>query len=199
MFENFSEWMNHPLSAAVAGGLVGGGFTCLGLLINISNERRKSSAAEHHEVVAFCQAIATELHCVVGRYMDSVGTSMEQHDRTQPFAYFYPVFEDYFTIFNSNASMVGKIQDRDLRSEMVQVYIIGKALLDTYKLNNQIVVNWQEAQHSADRSGVAQDQLYAQNLFEKMRKMTPVLFSVHKAFSESAYKIITKLNQPTVR
>jgi hypothetical protein len=49
------------------------------------------------------------------------------------------VVQDYFTVYNSNTFLIGHIADNDLRKDIVFLYTTAKGLVDSYRLNNDLV------------------------------------------------------------
>ena len=47
--------------------------------------------------------------------------------------------QDYFTVYRSNANLIGEIPDLHLRRKIVEIYTLLKALIDYYKQNNNLL------------------------------------------------------------
>lgn len=106
--------------------------------------------------------------CLLERYNGSVGQQLEDTNTNEPFKYIYFAKEDYFTVYTQNASLIGKISD-NLRNKIIAAYIGMKGLLDTYKMNN--------------------DMLEKFNYFETLALEAKL--SIHKEKMEAYYKMLS--------
>lgn len=68
-----------------------------------------------------------------------MGVFVEALPQGSPLNELFPVSSDYFTIFNSNAARIGAIPDPDLRKALVRAYVLAKALVDTFRMNNELI------------------------------------------------------------
>lgn len=134
-----TSFLNAAFVSSIAGGLLGGLFTYLGVRLTINHEKQKNLAAEKSEVNAFCKAIYAELDSILSRYLFSIGDQIGKHRTDQPFLFFYSVGEEYFTVFNSNAHLLGKVEDDELRSRIVRIYTFTKGHLDSLRMNNAML------------------------------------------------------------
>jgi hypothetical protein len=91
------------------------------------------------------QAIHDEMESLWEAYMDSVGHHLEALPNGQPFNMYWPITQDYFTIYNSNALLIGRIPDPDLRKLIVSSYSKARGLIDSYRLNNDLVQKFEYA------------------------------------------------------
>lgn len=59
--------------------------------------------------------------------------------------FYYPVFSDFFTVYNGNSFLIGRIPDNDLRKQIIKTYTLSKGMVDSFRLNNDLV---QKFEHS---------------------------------------------------
>lgn len=57
----------------------------------------------------------------------------------QAFEYHYPIHQNYFTVYEGNASLIGQIPDDEVRSLIIEIYLRIKGLIDTHLLNNELL------------------------------------------------------------
>jgi hypothetical protein len=100
------------------------------------NTRQCEKAEEIKGVV---QAIYTELSCLWIIYRDEFMEEWENLLPDKPLKIYYPVTQDYFTIFNSNSAQIGQIPHEELRTAIVKAYLNAKGLVDAHRLNNRIL------------------------------------------------------------
>ena len=127
------------LISAIIGGLIAGGFSLLAVSATHKNDLKKKQKQEETLLEEFLASIRVEIDTLWNRYMAVIGKTLEDLPNNQPLLFFYPVTQDYFTIYESNATLIGKIQDRDLSKLLVNTYLQAKGLIDSYRMNNELV------------------------------------------------------------
>ncbi len=137
-------------SAAILGGLVTGLFAVLTMLISLRRSDNRRKDEEQQSVNNFIQSIHDEIESVLERYQNAVGARVQSLEQGHPFLLFYPVTSEYFTVYKSNANLIGRIQNHDLRRQIIQTYIIGQGLIDSFRMNNQLLTKHELAQRTAD-------------------------------------------------
>lgn len=92
-----------------------------------------------------------------------MGVHLEALEEGKPLLMYYPILQDYFTIYNNNAFLIGRIEDSDLRKSIVEVYTAAKALMDSYRMNNVNVEKYERtlALYNESRTISHQDTLLA--------------------------------------
>jgi hypothetical protein len=53
-----------------------------------------------------------------------------------------PIYESYFTVYDSNCSLLGQIADDELRNSIVRAYLAAKSLINAHKHNNELILNY---------------------------------------------------------
>ncbi len=126
------------LIAAIIGGLIAGTLT------------RKAASEAHHLAIeaqaskkehirSFLQAILDDCKTVWQQYQDEMGSRVEALEEDKPLDFFYLIISDYFTIYHMNAILLPRVENEDLRRAIVTTYTKGKGLLDSFRLNNDLV------------------------------------------------------------
>jgi len=57
----------------------------------------------------------------------------------------FPVGQGYFTVYESNAHLIGHISDPRLRDQIVRTYIVGNGMVDTVRLYNELLSKAEQA------------------------------------------------------
>lgn len=52
-----------------------------------------------------------------------------------------PIYEKYFTVYESNCELLGQIPEDELRKAIIRAYMMAKSLVNAHKLNNQMIAN----------------------------------------------------------
>ncbi len=141
--------MGLTFSQEVLLALLGAGATVLAVGATIWYDRHKTGIHQRQQVRAICQAIRTEITCVMDRYKSTMGETVENHDPSRPFTSIYIVENDYFSIFHSNSDRIGEIEDEKVRNAIVTAYVQMKGLADTYKFHNHLVEKYVAFTHNS--------------------------------------------------
>jgi hypothetical protein len=124
--------------ASIAGGFVGGGLTYLGVIKSLRSDSEKSRSATNENVNAFCKSIAAELEAVVERQRNNLGPLFEQITERHFINGYQIADQNYFIVFDNNATMVGRMRDQELGRKIIKLYIKMKGHLDTFKVHAQL-------------------------------------------------------------
>lgn len=124
---------------AIVGGAITGFFTLKGVFKAHKNTVDLQKNKEESAIKGLLQALHDEVETIWDRYMEGAGFHLEALKDNEPFLMYYPVVQDYFTVYNSNAFLIGHIPDTDLRKDIVYIYTTAKGLVDSYRLNNDLV------------------------------------------------------------
>jgi hypothetical protein len=123
-------------------GLITGACMWVALLMQHKHERQMQCQKEEAEVNAFVHAVMAEVETLWDSYYEGAGKRLEALERGKAFMYFYPISQDYFTVYNGNAFIVGKIGHARLRRAIVEAYTKARGLIDGFRLNNDMVQKW---------------------------------------------------------
>jgi hypothetical protein len=124
---------------AIVGGVITGYFTLKGVDKSYKNSINLQKNKGESVIQGLLQAIHDEVETIWDRYMEGAGFQLEALKDNQPFIMYYPVVQDYFTVYNSNSFLIGHIHDTDLRKDIVYLYTTAKGLVDSYRMNNDLV------------------------------------------------------------
>lgn len=127
------------LVGALVGGCITGFFTLVGVSRTYKNDVKRLNKVEAAHLQGFYRAVLTEMETLWTYYQETMGHVVESLTTGNPLAYYYPVTQDYFTVYRSNADLIGRIPNRRLREIIVKTYIGAQALVDSYKMNNELV------------------------------------------------------------
>lgn len=96
---------------------------------------------EEMETKATIKAIISELKAL--KQIFEIEFIPKLYCATDYLAYSYPLGTDYFTVFNSNTSKIGKIKNDELRECIVNIYMTAKFFLDSLATNNEILADYE--------------------------------------------------------
>lgn len=127
------------LAGAYYGARIGGKFTLAAL--EEAHKRTILLQKENQELMVkrLLQAIYDEIETMWEMYKEKLGFQVDALKDGEPFNYYVPVMQDYFTVYNGNAILIGHIPDADLRKAIVTTYTKARGLIDSFRLNNDFV------------------------------------------------------------
>ncbi len=181
--------------SALVGAFIGGVATFASIFLNdcLENERKKCDSND--AIYATLQAIREELIGLRKQYMETVGSQLESTDNDTPFLFYYSATEDYFTIYNQNASKMGQINDDALRANIVAIYIQIKSLLDTYKSNNNLLekYNYYSLLYSETNSSTHYEKSHG--YYQSLLEYLPCIKSAHNKAMSLGDEVITEITK----
>jgi hypothetical protein len=116
------------LLAAMIGGWIAGKYALRAQKQAAEHQRQRDVEAERRAINNTLQAIGTELTVLKDDFLDRLQQAYE--GRQLGFQIRGPLSRNYFAVFESNAAMLGKIGDKDLRGNIIRVYGSAKSLFD---------------------------------------------------------------------
>ena len=123
-------------------GLVTGACMWVALVLQYKHERDLLAEKEASEVKSFVHAVMVEVETLWEVYQEGAGKRLEALEKGKAFMYFYPISQDYFTVYNGNSFLVGKVNHPRLRRAIVETYTKARGLIDGFYLNNDMVQKW---------------------------------------------------------
>lgn len=121
--------------------IVGALLTAFGVFLNYHSHARREKAKRKEILNAALQAIHDELQIVWEQYQQGTGNRLEKLKDGQPLSTFTLGSQNYFTVYEQNASLIGQIQDAAIRKSIVTTYTGAKMLLDCYAKHNILTRN----------------------------------------------------------
>ncbi|MCG9582538.1 hypothetical protein L1D13_19055 [Vibrio tubiashii] len=125
--------------------LVGGACTLVGVGIAHHLESLKQSKKEADEIKGVLNGVHVELETLWSTYIEKMGTTVEQLNKNEPLTYYWPVSQNYFVFYETNSSKIASIPDKRLQQQIVEVYCLLKSLIDSFRMNNQLLAKFDHA------------------------------------------------------
>lgn len=135
-------WMS--LLSAVIGGIITGLFAIWAVHITHKKEMKKIKEQEESLMNGLLQSIHDEVETLWDIYQEGMGVHLEALPEGHPLLMFYPITQDYFTVYHGNSFLIGKIKDNDLRKSIITTYTQAKGLIDSYRMNNDMVQKYEQ-------------------------------------------------------
>jgi hypothetical protein len=158
--------MDPNILAAIIGGVSGLGGAIIGGVIaaRATNQATKQAndhalrlqqAAQTAIVRGVLLGIRAEIVTLWEIYTVEFGNILEELGDNEAFLYHYPLYQNYFTVYESNAPYFGQIPDDQLRKAIVTTYLKGRAIIDSHLYNNHLIEKYNELQRVREETGSA--------------------------------------------
>ncbi len=132
------------VAAALIGGIVTGVFSMHATKAAIRRENDKERRREDKEINNLLDALGVELGTLWGFHMSRIGKIVEELPEGAALEFYYPLTQDYFTVYNSSAAMIGRVKNHELRQSIVVCYNKCKKVVDGFKYNNELYRDWRD-------------------------------------------------------
>lgn len=98
-------------------------------------------------------------------------------------------------MFNSNASLIGHINDNELRKQLVKTYTLAKGLIDTYSMNNELVLKYEQWNFMARTSQDPTHTLFVQILHDQLINYALAIKDSHQITQIAVDSLLKKLKE----
>lgn len=127
------------ISGAVVGGLITGLFAIKATTKSFQHQREHAEENEEKLIRGLLQSIHDEIETIYERYQDTMGARLESLPEGEALNFYYPLVSDFFTVYNGNSFLIGRIPDNDMRKQIIKTYTLAKGIVDSFRLNNDLV------------------------------------------------------------
>jgi len=127
------------ITGAVVGGLITGFFAIKATSKSFEHQKEHSDENEEQLIRGLLQAIHDEIETINERYQETMGARLESLPEGEALNFYYPLVSDFFTVYNGNSFLIGRIPDNDLRKQIIKTYTMAKGMVDSFRLNNDLV------------------------------------------------------------
>lgn len=184
-------------ATGLLGAVVGGLFTLYAANKAIREENEKERRGGEKEVQNMLDAMGVELGTLWAFHMRRVGGMVEALQPGQALEFYYPLTQDYFTVYNSNAAKIGLIPDPELRAMLVTCYNKCKKVVDGFKYNNELYRDWRD---QSDLPSSSSEQQKIKNKYHALVSYGEVIRADHfelKGYMEELLRLLNKRGRGT--
>lgn len=171
-----SEWVS-LISTVIIAPLIGGGLALAGVRWAQQLQKKDAVDRDTEHMHGLLQAFKAEIETLWEVYRAAAGAHIVALGNNKPMLTYWPLTLEYFTIYNTHAASIGKIEDHELRKQIIATYTKARSMIDSIRMNNDLVKKWE----------------YDQLLFEESNK--PVHASNANARLKSLIEYATGLKE----
>lgn len=133
------DWDVGTLLSSGVGALIGSALTLVATYIAHRLQLSVQDKKDAQHLKGLLQSIHDEIETLWDAYMGSAGAHVEALPDGEPVAIYWPITQDYFIIYSANANSIGRVRDHDLRKAIVVAYTKAWGLIDSFRMNNELV------------------------------------------------------------
>ncbi len=188
--------------AAILGGSIGGIITGF-FTIKASNKAHQHNLElmklqDETQIKSLIQALYDEIDTLWKRYQDGIGIKLEALPDGEPLEIYYPLTQEYFTVYIGNSFLIGKIKDHDLRRAIVKAYTKARALIDSYRMNNDILQNYIHWMWIYEETANPLHRERRNSYYNQLIEYSKGLKELHYELKEDVEKLIKMLHEQGV-
>ncbi|SCX39899.1 hypothetical protein [Nitrosospira sp. Nsp1] len=88
-------------------------------------------------------SLRDEIETLWGVYQAGACASIVALPDDEPMLIYWPLTQEYFTIYNTYALSIGKIKNHMLRKQIIATYTKARSMIDSIRLNNDLLQQWE--------------------------------------------------------
>ena len=143
------------LIGAIIGGLIAARATRQATVHATEHSLRLEQQKQNAVIEGVVLGLRAEISTSWDFYLNQFGDSVEALRDGEAFDRIYGLYQSYFTVYESNASLLGQIPDDTLRQAIVATYGKARALIDTHLHNNELIRRRDTLEALRDQTGNA--------------------------------------------
>lgn len=183
------------ISGAIIGGLIAGFFALRSTQKSFDNQRKHADEDEKKLIKGVLQSIHDEIETIIDRYQETMGSRIESLGKDDALSFYYPLVSDFFTVYNGNSFLIGRIADNDLRKQIIKTYTLAKGIVDSFRMNNDLVSKWEfsEKLYAETKSDVHKEQAIAH--YASLIDYAEILKESHKNLKAEVATLLRQLRK----
>lgn len=183
------------ITGAIVGGLIAGFYALKSTQKSFDNQQLHADKNEETLIKGVLQAIHDEIETIMERYQESMGAKVESLNDNEALAFYYPLVSDFFTVYNGNSFLIGRIKDNDLRKQIIKTYTLAKGMVDSFRLNNDLVSKWEfsEKLYAESQLEVHKNQAIAH--YQSLIEYAKSLKESHKLLKQETSNLLRTLRK----
>jgi hypothetical protein len=183
------------ITGAIAGGLIAGYFALESTKRSFKNQKIQAIENEQKLINGLLQAIHDEIETVYDRYQEAMGVRLETLDDGAALAFYYPLVSDFFSVYNGSTYLLGRIDDNDLRKQIIRTYTYSKGMVDSFRLNNDLVQKLEHSNKVYEETMQEIHKLHAKAHYNALVDYAKVLKQSHQVLKQEIVDLLRSLRK----
>lgn len=177
------------------GAFIGSILTLIATFISHHLQRSRDKERDKQHIRGYLQGLHDEIETLWDSYMEGVGSQVDASQDEQPLAIYWAVTQDYFTVYNANAHLIGQIDNVDLRKSIVSTYSKARGLIDSFRMNNELVHKLEYTQLLFQETQLPVHQTQANAHLKTLTMYAKAIRKSHQTLKESVQKLLRDLRK----
>jgi len=183
------------ITGAIVGGLITGFFALRSTQRSHENQLAQSDVNEAKTIKGLLQAIHDELETIYERYQETMGSRIESLEDGKALNFYYPLVSDFFSVYNGNSFLIGRIPDNDLRKQIVKTYTLAKGMVDSFRLNNDLVNKFEHSNKVYDETQLETHKNHARAHYAALIEYANTLKQSHASLKHEIQSLLRSLRK----
>jgi len=163
--------------------------------ISYKNQIKQAQENDEKLIKSLLQSIHDEINIIYEIYQDSIGKIIDNLPKGAPLDGYYPLESEYFTVYNGNSCLIGRITDNDLRKQIIKTYTLAKGMVDALRQNNNFIEKREIAYKLSIDTKDKEHKEYFNNHTTQLIKYAKIIKDSHKSFKDSVSELFEKLRK----
>ncbi|MBN3868509.1 hypothetical protein, partial [Gluconobacter kondonii] len=130
--------------------LLGAFSAFLGVIIGIKSSNKSKLIDDICRKIRILHSMHDEFKFLLERYKNVYGNIIKNSKEYEPIAQFSVSKEDYFIVYLNNSEIIGDIKSERTREAIIRSYILSKAIMEEFEINNSIYDNLEKTENKND-------------------------------------------------
>ncbi len=157
LIRSFVEWLFtrdliEKIIAAIIGGVVSFWFA-LRIFLKTKEKERDDSKKFHNRILI---AIRSEIKSLDRMHNATLGPILDNLEDQKPLLFWYEISQNYFVVFESNASNLGKIEAK-YSTRIIELYSLMKSFVEDFRVNRHYIQQYELAELSHQKVEATMD------------------------------------------
>lgn len=191
------DWV--PFGSAILGAVLGGVITGYFALHSTDkaheNQQKRADENEEKIIKGLLQAIHDEIETIWDRYQETMGSQLDTLEGDAPLTFYYPLVSDFFTVYNGNSFLIGRVPSNDLRKQIIKTYTLAKGMVDSFRLNNDLVANYQAAMKLYQETNDCIHKKQAEANYDILVSYAKTLKQIHLSLRQETSQLLRNLRK----
>jgi hypothetical protein len=193
-----APWISSLLSGligALVGGFIAGYFSLRAVKLAHKHTVELEEKKRAKLIEGYLQGIHDEVDTLYKGFQRTVGANLNDLPNGQPLLGHYPVPRGISIIYEGNASLLGQVDDPDLRRMIVHVYVTAHGLVSALEVHNERLAKYELARTEANQQQKQAFELTAAEISQRLIEYAPLLKTYYNGFERMTIQLLEKLNQ----
>ena len=122
----------------ISGAIIGSASAGLIALYSVNRTNKahedREAKAEQAKLKSLISALISELKAIMKQYESGIGEIFNQEEHSH-----FKIQQNYFSVYETNVSLIGSLKNKALREEIVETYISMKGMIESLNIYSEEV------------------------------------------------------------